>query len=749
MRQRRSSITSTSVGHDDYCYDDLATYSTSYPGSYDHHDFSCYGDGSLSPKYQGGTPTSTKSRRAGGYNSVSNRNGYTSSNSIGSKSHYTPPPPMNPNLNRNRTATAGTRNKSRSGNHSRGRSHNQSKSSMPPMRTPPKYPNKKVSSNSVTPTTTTTLSSANHSNSCKSKSSSPLRQHNNSNSSSIQRKAKVKHGSNKISASSPPISTESLPSVSELQRRFGMQQRQAAMVKERRTKADNDKYSPPKISRDNPSVDTRQKVSRNQQHVEVVTDHVQYPVQSHPENDENDMNIPNRYLNPKEDRQQANDKTMGTSLTAMREKIFGESPSNPRNNVGCNQDYADTLKMVQRRKLSNYTVLPTTAGKWLLTISNPNNYHNGNSSGNDGSGNTMKAYSFATEEEAKSAGAALAPPLMTSKKNELNSRCTVCDKKFAVLKRPHHCRNCGSCVCSSCSVHWPSKMAPDTYNFRNERTVRVCNTCEWVKESFRRALIEGDMERSISMFETGNVNIRCAFANVKGDIMFPVHCAAQSGNLELFKWLVESNHCPIATSSQCDRKQYLEPLLTSKGKDVLSIAMKYNYVPLVRYLVVEKKFSLASITSARVLQRVLETTLRIISIEDCNDTSTQQDPELSYSIIDDSTVSSCETVTIPTIVQESAPAVVHTSAFAHDNISCLPTRDESFEEVENDNHSLEDEQKTISESKERCIICFSNPLDCVFTPCGHLCCCMECGERIMSCPMCGQKCYSIKTSKPY
>ena len=130
-----------------------------------------------------------------------------------------------------------------------------------------------------------------------------------------------------------------------------------------------------------------------------------------------------------------------------------------------------------------------------------------------------------------------------------------------------------------------------------------------MKESFRRANIEDDMERSIAMFETGNVNIRCVFADVKGDFMFPLHCAAQSVNLEFFKWLVESNHCPIATSSQCDRKQYIGSLLTSKGKDVLSIAMKYNCVPLVRYLVVEKKFSLASMTSARDLQHVLETTL--------------------------------------------------------------------------------------------------------------------------------------------
>ena len=71
----------------------------------------------------------------------------------------------------------------------------------------------------------------------------------------------------------------------------------------------------------------------------------------------------------------------------------------------------------------------------------------------------------------------------------------------------------------------------------------------------------------------------------------------------------------------------------------MSIATKYNYVPLVRYLVVEKKFSLASMTSASVLQHLLETTLQIISIEDCNDTSTQQDPELSYSILDESNVS--------------------------------------------------------------------------------------------------------------
>ena len=91
--------------------------------------------------------------------------------------------------------------------------------------------------------------------------------------------------------------------------------------------------------------------------------------------------------------------------------------------------------------------------------------------------------------------------------------------------------------------------------------------------------------------------------------------------------------------------------------------MKYNYVPLVRYFVVEKKFSLASMTSERVLQHVLETTLRIISIEDCNDTSTQQDSELTYSILDDSNVSMF-------IVLHR----VENLSFSNDNVSCLRVR---------------------------------------------------------------------------
>ena len=32
---------------------------------------------------------------------------------------------------------------------------------------------------------------------------------------------------------------------------------------------------------------------------------------------------------------------------------------------------------------------------------------------------------------------------------ENTSSCTLCDKSFGLFTRPHHCRNCGRCVCST------------------------------------------------------------------------------------------------------------------------------------------------------------------------------------------------------------------------------------------------------------------------------------------------------------
>mmetsp|Transcript_36511 Transcript_36511/g.35339 ORF Transcript_36511/g.35339 Transcript_36511/m.35339 type:complete len:82 (+) Transcript_36511:713-958(+) len=35
--------------------------------------------------------------------------------------------------------------------------------------------------------------------------------------------------------------------------------------------------------------------------------------------------------------------------------------------------------------------------------------------------------------------------------NDLGKKCTVCNKKFRMIRRRHHCRGCGLLVCANCS----------------------------------------------------------------------------------------------------------------------------------------------------------------------------------------------------------------------------------------------------------------------------------------------------------
>lgn len=52
-------------------------------------------------------------------------------------------------------------------------------------------------------------------------------------------------------------------------------------------------------------------------------------------------------------------------------------------------------------------------------------------------------------------------------------------------------------------------------------------------------------------------------------------------------------------------------------------------------------------------------------------------------------------------------------------------------------------KKTDSEnarSEKLCCVCFKEEYNCVFIPCGHLCCCMNCGKKVYElnhkCPLC-------------
>jgi hypothetical protein len=79
------------------------------------------------------------------------------------------------------------------------------------------------------------------------------------------------------------------------------------------------------------------------------------------------------------------------------------------------------------------------------------------------------SYAAQSQQEAYETGLSNATPLM--QRFDDNPICHCCKSKFAMFRRPVNCRNCGVCICSSCTASWPSKMLPDTYLKKNEKSI--------------------------------------------------------------------------------------------------------------------------------------------------------------------------------------------------------------------------------------------------------------------------------------
>lgn len=234
-------------------------------------------------------------------------------------------------------------------------------------------------------------------------------------------------------------------------------------------------------------------------------------------------------------------------------------------------------------------------GIWITTI-NMNQKSNVTKSN---AAKYLKAFSFQTEREARESAYANAPAKLLPFSE--NPRCFVCDAKFGVLRRACHCRNCGVVICNSCCVNWSKQSIPETFNVKNENSVKVCKSCDSLSKMFRQALIEADYEKALMIYNTGNINLRCQFMAMKGsEAMLPIHCAAEGGSLELLQWLVDVHHCPIKrirTSNKSKSQTTNELITTSKGRNILEIAMAQKRVEIMNYLVNEKNASFSGIKS--------------------------------------------------------------------------------------------------------------------------------------------------------
>jgi hypothetical protein len=224
-----------------------------------------------------------------------------------------------------------------------------------------------------------------------------------------------------------------------------------------------------------------------------------------------------------------NNTTTPGDLVMRRSRTISDFDASliPRNAIYTRQHHAFSV---------HYSV---ATAKWIVTLAGQgpalmpgatSSIHHSEHNSNDKRGRCV-SFSFASEREARKFAKAYTPPKMMTDA----SKCFICSTTFSTrCCPPFHCRNCGVCICDQCSTRWGVRMIPRTYlvttgnsTKSSALTTRVCKSCDWLSNAFCMALLQGKYENAIIFHESGNINLRCCFADIHKEAMFPVHCAVR------------------------------------------------------------------------------------------------------------------------------------------------------------------------------------------------------------------------------
>lgn len=458
--------------------------------------------------------------------------------------------------------------------------------------------------------------------------------------------------------------------------------------------------------------------------------------------------------------------------------------------------------MVGTTKCYSRTLIPptiyhnTSTDLWVVTINN-NNITNSINYASNTNNNTIKAFSFRSEKEARASAYANAPPVMLA--FDQWKECMLCGNKFTMFKRPRHCRNCGICICSNfgCCAHWPRTMIPETFNIKKEKNVKVCSSCDTVAKRFQHALLQGQYKLAVELYLTGNVNLRSPFA-FKGrgntEISFPVHCAVEGMSEKLVRWLVDVQHCPVHTIStghtkrggmlsaagiKClalpseQRHDFVPTLKTSKGRSVLDIAMKTQHVGILKYLINEKNVSVYEVDDLE---------LALGAVEALSKANTSLDPSQEPEAIEvhksengvicansmKSNTDYVELIKSRTSLGNKAIDTPPKKARIRSLVSPLMEKshgeqiaalygavggyhghiDSDDDDEEEANDASDDDNSVCTTIPDLCVDCFQNDISCVATPCGHQMLCLKCSRKYQTCPRCNAKCHFIEVFQP-
>ena len=420
-----------------------------------------------------------------------------------------------------------------------------------------------------------------------------------------------------------------------------------------------------------------------------------------------------------------------TKRSPIMEKLFGDQVSTqakkaylPRSNHSSNGSASSAASWQQPERIHSRILLTATVyhntatNLWIATI---NTNQKGVAKNPAMASRYLKAFSFSNENEARESAIANAPPKMM--KFDDHQNCFVCQGKFAMFRRACHCRNCGVCVCSGCSTTWPAKAIPDTYNLKKESQVKICKSCNFLSGAFKKSLLEGDYEEAIALYGSGNVNLRTPFPQFSGkkeEVVYPMHCAVEGGDIDIVRWLMEDHFCPVKVIRAGGKRSKKGgstdfPILTSKNRSVLTIAMEHLHVKLLRYLVVDNGVSIYESKDLKGSLRALEAVLSALP----SGLGEYRSDNFSHRWDD--------------AVYDGEVTSVASSLGADGTFT--------GSEFEVSKHARRNEA-------DSCIICYDNAIDCVITPCGHQICCLGCSKKLSVCPVCNSQGEFIKIFRP-
>lgn len=133
---------------------------------------------------------------------------------------------------------------------------------------------------------------------------------------------------------------------------------------------------------------------------------------------------------------------------------------------------------------------------------------------------------------------------------------------------------------------------------------RVCAACDKESASFKAALIAGEVQQALLIFQNGNINLRSSFPFDKLTREKPIHIAAASGSIPLVKWLIMDLLVPASN------------IVTFDGKNtVMGYAAKNLDVDMLAWLVRTGACQVKEVKDAAVLAEALHATLQLHTLD--------------------------------------------------------------------------------------------------------------------------------------